>query len=80
MELILKSDNEQSIKEIIALANKLNVIVVKKDIKISAQDINREALKQEILNLGLLLNLHLVIPLNGKELKGKIVHWIYLLF
>ena len=50
MELILKSDNEQSIKEIIAMANKLNVIVVKKDIKISAQDIDRDALKQEILN------------------------------
>ena len=48
MELILKSNNEESLAKIIALAKKLNVIIEKKDI-----DFNNSAkinLKYRILN------------------------------
>jgi hypothetical protein len=48
MELILRSDNNESIAKIIALARKLNVIVEEKDTE--AVSINREALKERILN------------------------------
>lgn len=48
MELILKSDNKQSIAKIIALAKKLNVIVEEKSME--PESISREALKERILN------------------------------
>ncbi|MFC0516536.1 hypothetical protein ACFFGT_20180 [Mucilaginibacter angelicae] len=48
MELILKSNNKQSIAKIIALAKKLNVIVEEKNI--DAEGLTREALKKRILN------------------------------
>jgi hypothetical protein len=48
MELILKSNNKQSMAKILALAEKLNVIIEKKDID---NDENaREAIKNRILN------------------------------
>ncbi|MFB0494056.1 hypothetical protein ABID99_000293 [Mucilaginibacter sp. OAE612] len=48
MELILKSDNKQSIAKIIALAKELNVIVEEKSA--GTESISREALKERILN------------------------------
>jgi len=48
MELILKSNNEQSIAKIIALAKKLNVVVEKKIL--NADNEKKEALKNQILN------------------------------
>lgn len=48
MELILKSNNEQSIAKIIALAKKLNVIVEKKDA--NAVSNTKDLLKERILN------------------------------
>ncbi|WDZ99746.1 hypothetical protein [Mucilaginibacter sp. SJ] len=48
MELILKSDNKQSIAKIIALAKELNVIVEEKSME--PESISREALKERILN------------------------------
>jgi len=48
MELILKSNNKQSIEKIIALAKKLNVIVEEKSTE--TEVLSREALKQRILN------------------------------
>ena len=48
MELILKSNNEQSIAKIIALAKKLNVIVEKKNA--DANDHAKDVLKERILN------------------------------
>lgn len=48
MELILKSDNKESIAKIIALAKELNVIIEEKDTETAS--INREALKERILN------------------------------
>lgn len=48
MELILKSDNKESIAKIIALAKELNFIIEEKDTEITS--INREALKEQILN------------------------------
>ncbi|MEO3408167.1 hypothetical protein AAFN85_29905 [Mucilaginibacter sp. CAU 1740] len=50
MELILKSDNEESIAKIIALAKELNVIVEEKYVVAKTQGINREAVKDRILN------------------------------
>jgi hypothetical protein len=48
MELILKSNNEQSIAKIIALAKRLNVIVEKKDADSNSND--KDAIKERILN------------------------------
>ncbi|QEC75800.1 hypothetical protein [Mucilaginibacter ginsenosidivorax] len=48
MELILKSNNEQSIAKIIALAKKLNVVVEKKDADSNSND--KAAIKERILN------------------------------
>lgn len=48
MELILKSNNKQSIAKIIALAKKLNVIVEEKNT--NAEGLTREELKERILN------------------------------
>lgn len=48
MELILRSNNEQSIAKILALAKKLNVVIEKNDIAGVKSD--REAIKQRILN------------------------------
>ncbi len=48
MELILKSNNKQSIAKIIALAKELNVIVEEKNTE--TEGISREALKKRILN------------------------------
>lgn len=48
MELILKSDNEESLAKIISLAKKLNVVVEKKN-----ADLNKKSsasLKKRILN------------------------------
>ena len=47
MELILKSNNAQSIAKIIALANKLNVVVEKK--AVDADKSTKEELKKKIL-------------------------------
>jgi len=47
MELILKSDNEQSIAKIIALAKSLDVVIEKKD---NSDDTNKDALKERILS------------------------------
>ena len=49
MELILKSNNENSIAKIIALAKKLNVTVEQKD-KVIENKKEREELKNRILN------------------------------
>jgi len=48
MELILKSNNEQSIAKIIALAKRLNVVVEKKTL--DADKHPKEELKKQILN------------------------------
>lgn len=48
MELILKSNNEQSIAKILALAKRLNVIIEKNTIDLDKND--REAIKYRILN------------------------------
>lgn len=48
MELILKSDNKQSIAKIIALAKELNIIVEEKSTE--TESISREDLKEQILN------------------------------
>lgn len=48
MELILKTNNEQSIAKIIALAKKLNVVVEKKIL--NAESDEKELLKEQILN------------------------------
>jgi len=48
MELILKSNNEQKIAKILALAKKLNIIIEKKDKAIDQNE--REAIKNRILN------------------------------
>jgi|GEM_PF-516547 len=48
MELILKSDNKQSIAKIIALAKELNIIVEEKSTE--TEGISREDLKEQILN------------------------------
>lgn len=48
MELILKSNNKESIAKIIELAKKLNVVVEKKDDGLYKQ--SREKLKAQILN------------------------------
>ena len=47
MELVLKSNNEQSIAKIIALAKKLDVTIEKKAIK---ADKENKAIKERILN------------------------------
>ena len=49
MELILKTNNENSIAKIIALANKLNVTVEQRD-KIVGDKNDKEDLKNRILN------------------------------
>jgi hypothetical protein len=48
MELILKSNNEQSMAKILTLAKKLNVIIEKKDI--DAEKSVKEAIRNRILN------------------------------
>jgi len=48
MELILKSNNEESIARIIALAKKLNVIIEKKNVDFN--NVARVDLKNRILN------------------------------
>ncbi|WP_257668277.1 hypothetical protein [Parapedobacter tibetensis] len=48
MELILKTNNEQSMAKILALAKKLHVIIEKKDMDTGKSD--REAIKNRILN------------------------------
>jgi cytochrome c556 len=48
MELILKSNNEQSIAKIIALAKRLNVVVEKKNVDIDGNA--KEAIRNRILN------------------------------
>ncbi|MDB5158731.1 MAG: hypothetical protein JWR50_3438 [Mucilaginibacter sp.] len=50
MELILKSNDKQSIAKIIALAKELNIIVEEKKSETETNGINREALKEQILN------------------------------
>jgi len=47
MELVLKSNNEQSIAKIIALAKKLDVTIEKKTLK---ADKENKAIKERILN------------------------------
>ncbi len=47
MELVLKSNNEQSIAKIIALAKKLDVTIEKKNLRIDKED---KAIKERILN------------------------------
>jgi len=49
MELILKSNNENSIAKIIALAKQLNVVVEQRDKAIEDKN-NKEDLKKRILN------------------------------
>lgn len=48
MELILKSDNEESLAKIISLAKKLNVVIEKKNADLNKK--NRTNLKKRILN------------------------------
>ncbi len=48
MELVLKSDNEESVAKIIALAKKLNVMVERKGSE--AEHFDREVLKNRIAN------------------------------
>lgn len=48
MELILKSNNEEKIAKVLALAKKLNIIVERKDTVIGKND--RETLKHRILS------------------------------
>lgn len=47
MEVILKSNNEEKIAKIIALARKLNIIIEKKDTIVKN---DREAIRSRILN------------------------------
>jgi hypothetical protein len=47
MELVLKSNNEQSIAKIIALAKKLDVTIEKKAVKADKED---KTIKERILN------------------------------
>jgi len=49
MELILKTNNENSIAKIIALAKKLNVVIVQQDV-VTEGKIEKEELKKRILN------------------------------
>lgn len=48
MELILKSDNQESLAKIMTLAKKLNVVIEKKDA--NSHDTTKDALKNRILN------------------------------
>ena len=48
MELILKSDNQESLAKIMTLAKKLNVVIEKKDA--DSHDTTKDALKNRILN------------------------------
>ncbi|EHQ30083.1 hypothetical protein [Mucilaginibacter paludis] len=48
MELILKSNNEQSMAKILALAKKLNIVIEKKNDL--AGEIEKEVIKNRILN------------------------------
>lgn len=48
MELILKSNNQESLAKIMTLAKKLNVVIEKKDV--DSQDTTKDALKNRILN------------------------------
>jgi len=48
MELILKSNNQESLAKIMTLAKKLNVVIEKKDA--DSQDTTKDALKNRILN------------------------------
>jgi len=48
MELILKSNNQESLAKIITLAKKLNVVIEKKDADL--QDTTKDALRNRILN------------------------------
>lgn len=48
MELVLKSNNEESLAKIIALAKALNVVVEKKGAAIN--DTDKEAIKNRIIN------------------------------
>lgn len=48
MEVILKSNNEEKIAKVLALAKKLNIIVEKKD-TVSVEN-DRETIKRRILN------------------------------
>lgn len=48
MELILKSNNEQSMAKIMALAKKLNVVIEKKES--NSDDASKNAIKERILN------------------------------
>lgn len=48
MELVLKSNNEQKIAKILALAKKLNVLVEKRES--DTQDMDRKIVKKRILN------------------------------
>ncbi|PYF74112.1 hypothetical protein [Pedobacter nutrimenti] len=48
MELILKSDNEDSLAKIIALAKKLNVVIEKKNVDLN--ETTKNTLKNRILN------------------------------
>lgn len=48
MELILKSNNKESLAKIITLAKKLNIVIEKKDVYL--QDSTKEVLKNRILN------------------------------
>jgi len=48
MELILKSNNQESLAKIMTLAKKLNVVIEKKDADL--QDTAKDALRNRILN------------------------------
>lgn len=48
MEIVLKSNNEEKIAKVLALAKKLNIIVEKKESVIGKND--REAIRHRILN------------------------------
>lgn len=48
MELILKSNNQESLAKIMTLAKKLNVVIEKKDADL--QDTTKDALRNRILN------------------------------
>ena len=48
MELILKSNNQESLAKIMTLAKKLNVVIEKKDADL--QDATKDALRNRILN------------------------------
>ena len=75
MELILKSNNEESLAKIIALAKKLNVILEKKDI-----DFNNSAkiiLKTVFLILKLQHLLLLAMRLNGNNINALTVNCLF---